>query len=116
MEFSRNLRNARLSRNLTQSHVAKQLGISVSTYTKYETGTNEPDLNMLVRLSDFYHVSVDFLLRGSTNENEEKSDDEMVLSDTENMLIDQFRRLGELDKGRMLERLAVLLEMSKKTG
>ena len=115
MAFNMNLRNARVSMNLTQSQVAKQLGISVSTYTKYETASNEPDLKMLVKLADFYHLSVDFLLRGYAALNENRSGNELSLSEDEKALLSQFRSLDELSKGRLLERLNVLLEMTKKT-
>ena len=85
--------------NLTQSQVAKQLGISVSTYTKYETASNEPDLKMLVKLADFYHLSVDYLLRGHDNFIREKVNKSIILSENEKALITQYRTLDDLSKG-----------------
>ena len=113
MAFNMNLRNARVSMNLTQSQVAKKLGISVSTFTKYETASNEPDLKMLVKLADFYHLSVDFLLRGYVALNDKTTCD-LSLSEEEIALLTQYRSLDDVSKGRLLERLAVLLEMTKK--
>ncbi|MDF3000701.1 MAG: yqaE [Bacillota bacterium] len=114
MAFNLNLRNARVSMNLTQSQVAKQLGISVSTYTKYETASNEPDLTMLVKLADFYHLSVDFLLRGYVALNDRKTACDLSLSEEEIALLTQYRCLDDVSKGRLIERLAVLLEMTNK--
>lgn len=36
--------------------------IKPNTYNRYECGVNEPDIEMLIKLADFFHVSVDFLL------------------------------------------------------
>ena len=113
MAFNVNLRNARASMNLTQSQVAKQLGISVSTYTKYETASNEPDLKMLVKLADFYHLSVDFLLRGHDNVIRERVNKSIMLSENEKALITQYRTLDDISKGKLLERLTVLSEQTK---
>lgn len=114
MAFNLNLRNARVSMNLTQSQVAKQLGISVSTYTKYETASNEPDLKMLVKLADFYHLSVDFLLRGYVALNDGKTACDLSLTEEEIALLAQYRCLDDISKGRLIERLTVLLEMTNK--
>lgn len=114
MAFNKNLRNAREGMNLTQSQVAKQLGISVSTYTKYETASNEPDLRMLVKLADFYHLSLDYLLRGYEKGDDDKTEDLIDLSEEEKELITQYRMLDDISKGKLTERLSVLLETRKK--
>ena len=48
--FLENLRSERKKRSLTQSQVAEALGISDKTYSKWETGENEPDISSLCRL------------------------------------------------------------------
>ncbi len=45
-----------------QQIVAKELGINTVTLSGYEIGKSEPNLEVLVRLADFYKVSLDFLL------------------------------------------------------
>lgn len=47
---------------LTRKEVADFLKIDQSTYGKYELGKREPDYETLLKLSDFYEVSVDYLL------------------------------------------------------
>lgn len=113
MEFNKALRNARESMNLTQSQVARQLGISVSTYTKYETASNEPDLKMLVKLADFYQLSLDLLLRGGENRIDEKGANLLEVTAEEREIIMRYRMLDDVSKGRLEERLLVLLESKK---
>ena len=48
--------------NLTQKSVADGLGIARSTYSSYENDKREPDYKMLIKLADFFNVSVDYLL------------------------------------------------------
>ena len=45
-----------------QQIVAKEIGINTVTLSGYEIGKSEPNLEVLVRLADFYKVSLDFLL------------------------------------------------------
>ena len=52
--------------NQKQSDVAKAIGIPTNTYTGYESGRNELDLETLVKIADLYKVSTDQLL-GRTN-------------------------------------------------
>lgn len=52
----------RKQRHLKQTDVAKALGISISAYCRYEYGEREPVASVLVRMSDFYGVSTDYLV------------------------------------------------------
>lgn len=56
----------RKSRGIKQSTIADILGISQQAYLKYEHGDADPTIDALLKLSDFYHVSIDFLL-GTTS-------------------------------------------------
>ena len=56
----------RVDHDLTQAEVGAVLGISQQHYSKYETGTNDIPTAILIKLADFYNVSVDYLL-GRTN-------------------------------------------------
>ena len=52
----------RKSKKRTQSEVAKILSISQVAYSKYETGKAEPSHDILLKLADYYNVSIDYLL------------------------------------------------------
>lgn len=51
---------------MTKEDVADYLDCSVSIYSRYENGTKEPSVDILVKLSELYDVSVDYLLGLST--------------------------------------------------
>lgn len=65
--FSERLVELRDSRNLSQKEVAKEFGVVVRAYQRYEYGEREPQLSVLIRMADFYNVSLDYLA-GRTDE------------------------------------------------
>ena len=68
--FLDNLRSERKKRGLTQAQAAEALGVSDKTYSKWETGENEPDIDALCRLGAFYGVSPAVFFRGEGDESE----------------------------------------------
>ena len=61
-----NIRSLRIDRGLTQKQLAQLLGVSQNTYSQYEIGVLNYPVDALIKLADFYDVSVDYLL-GRTN-------------------------------------------------
>lgn len=59
--FSKNLIELRKLNKLTQRDVARHLGISQPSYTRYENGKSEPTIENLIKLADLFDVSIDFL-------------------------------------------------------
>lgn len=53
---------SRKKNKLSQSQVAKHIGISSSAVSSYELGDTTPSLEILIKLTDLYHVSADYLL------------------------------------------------------
>ena len=66
MQF-KNLRGIREDRDIKQKDVAKYLNVSQNTYSQYETGVISLTAEVLIRLADYYQVSVDFLLDRTNN-------------------------------------------------
>ena len=62
-----NLRALRKSKGYTQLAVQMQTGIEQALLSKYETGERIPPTETLVRLADFYRVSLDYLLCRTEN-------------------------------------------------
>ncbi len=64
----------RCQAGLSQSELAARLQISPSAVGMYEQGRREPSLETLVRIGDVFGVSMDYLLKGRTGNQEEKLD------------------------------------------
>ena len=56
------LRELREDRDLRQVDVSYYVGIDQKTLSKYETGKTNPDSQSLIKLADFYNVSIDYLV------------------------------------------------------
>lgn len=63
----RRIRDMREDRDLTQTEVARMLGMSQTGYSKYETGENDVPTTVLIKLARFYNTSIDYLLGESDN-------------------------------------------------
>ncbi|WP_295219784.1 helix-turn-helix transcriptional regulator [Ruminococcus sp.] len=56
------IRNLREDKDMTQVQMAKILNCSQRVYSNYERGDIDIPTDILIRLADFHHVSVDYLL------------------------------------------------------
>ena len=70
--LSKNITELRLLNNMTQVELAKELNYSDKTISKWERGESTPDINVLVEMSDLFGVTLDYLIRGKSDEAEEK--------------------------------------------
>jgi len=61
------IRDCREDRDLTQRQMAAYLHCDQSLYSKYERGERDVPLHVMIRLADFYHTSIDYLI-GRTDE------------------------------------------------
>ena len=61
------IRSLREDNDLTQTKIAQYLKMSQTGYSKYETGENDIPTTILIKLADYYDVSVDYLLNRTDN-------------------------------------------------
>ena len=61
------LKSLRKEQNAKLDDLAKELSISVQAYYKYENNVNEPNLENVKRLANFFHITTDELLGNQTN-------------------------------------------------
>lgn len=59
IQIGKKLKELRLAYNLTQQQLAEELKISRVNYTRYENGKVRPDYETLIKLADFYDISLD---------------------------------------------------------
>ena len=71
----------RKQRNLSQYKLAELLGFSRGLISNYEQGRREPDYNTLLAFALFYHVSVDYLLGLTDEENSTYGNDGELLDE-----------------------------------
>ncbi len=74
------LRELRKERNLTQEQLAERFYVASRTVSRWETGSNMPDLSILIELADFYDVDIREILEGERkSEIMEKEEKETLL-------------------------------------
>lgn len=56
------LRDLREDYDMNQTELAKLLGMSQTGYSKYETGENDLPTSILIKLSEIYNTSIDYIL------------------------------------------------------
>lgn len=66
------LRSIREDRDIRQKDIAAYLNVSQNTYSQYETGVIALTAEVLIKLSDYYDVSIDYLLDRTNNPQRQK--------------------------------------------
>ena len=61
------LREIRQAKGVSQLRLAIELNMSQNTISRYETGEREPGINELIKLADYFGVSVDYLIGRTDN-------------------------------------------------
>ena len=56
------LKELRKQRHISQVKIAMDLNVSQNTISRYETGEREAGYDMLIRIADYFDISVDYLL------------------------------------------------------
>lgn len=57
----------RKGKNLSQEELAESLNISRQSISKWESGNTLPDIDKLIQLSEYFNVSLDYLVKGEEN-------------------------------------------------
>lgn len=60
--FKDRLKALRTDNDITQKEIAEYLNISRTAYSGYENFGNEPDYETLVKIADYFDVTIDYLL------------------------------------------------------
>ncbi|MBE5740079.1 MAG: helix-turn-helix transcriptional regulator [Clostridiales bacterium] len=61
------LKLLREQKNISQLRLAMDLDLTQNTISRYETGEREADYATLIRLADYFNVSIDYLLERTDN-------------------------------------------------
>lgn len=93
------LKYLRKEKKLTQAQLAEYFNVSDRTISRWETGSNMPDLSILVELADFYNVDIREIIDG-----ERKSE---IMNDEEKKTLRIVAEYAENEKAVLLRRLRV---------
>lgn len=63
IQLAANLQRLRKDHHFTQTQFSKKLNISRQAYSNYETGKRIPDLDIIIRIANIYHISLKICLR-----------------------------------------------------
>ena len=78
------LKELRKEKGITQEQMAEELGVSGRTISRWETGSNMPDIGMLVEIAEFYDVSIPEIINGerkSENMNQETKETAVAMAE-----------------------------------
>lgn len=104
------LKELRTERKLSQKEFAVRLNITQQTYSDYETGRTNPDIETLGKIADILNVSVDFLLNRADELGVISINGGESLAQDERKLLDTFRKLNLKNKMHVSAYATVRLE------
>ena len=114
-KIGRFLKELRKEKDITQEQLAEKIKVSGRTVSRWETGSNMPDISLLAELADFYDVSIPEIIDGerkSENMNREEKDTLLKVADyaenEKDILMKRVRIISCVGFGALL--LALLFE------
>lgn len=102
MDIGKTLATLRKNNGLNQREFAQSIGVSNGAVAMWETNKRQPDIEMLIKIANYYHVSLDYLL-GISNKIESVS----MLEVCDKELLDYFHKIqntaiiSEQDKAKV---------------
>lgn len=92
-KYKNRIRDLREDRDLRQTDVSKATGIDQKILSNYETGKTSPDSYALIRLADFFGVSIDYLVGRTEIDIKSKEDLTSRLEGMKNMINEIIKSL-----------------------
>lgn len=80
MKMNKRLVSLRKEKGLSREELSNKLGVSYSTIAKYESGSREPDIEMIDKIANLFGVTTDYLL-GRSDQPHLKEDFEAFQND-----------------------------------
>lgn len=101
-KFSERIKGLRNKRNISQAVIAEYLGITKQAYSLYEIGKREPDYETLLKIGEYFSVSVDYLLGNSDIFETEELPEELVILNRSAKKMSPENRQKLLDMARLM--------------
>lgn len=97
-----NIKKLRLKDKISQQELGDIVGVSQQSINKYENHNVEPGLETLVKIAEYFNVSVDFLIGHTDVERLPENLTRFDLNREESKLIDGFRKLSKSEKSSII--------------
>lgn len=107
-KFGDNLKKLRSEMGITQTELAKVIGVKPSTVGMYETGERQPNFEIEEKIADFFNVSLDYL-RGKT----EKKTPDNVKDAVNKILNGEIYHLNQRNQALLMTYYQALLDTQK---
>lgn len=106
------IKELRESRKIKQKEMAEILQVPNNTYNQWENEKRQPDHDMLVRIAEYFGVTVDYLLGREEEPQKEKSPSNDGLSENEKVMLQLFRTVPEDRQTELLSLIESALKMN----
>ena len=110
------IKELREEKNLTQKELANKIDTTATNIGRWEKGFNEPAYTYLVKLADFFDVSIDYLVGREDDLGIKKYSSEhnrAALSEDESDLLKNFRKLGPFARESIIIQVNALAEKNE---
>jgi transcriptional regulator with XRE-family HTH domain len=110
MNMGERLRVLRLRRKISQEEVARHIGITRSAYSHYEINNRQPVYETLIKLADFFDVSLDYIIGGAQS----KSKDEQSLTPDNREILSLFQHMSQEQRKRSINLITDLMRQESR--
>jgi len=113
MGFPKRLVNLREEKDMRQNELAAEIGIKSNNISKYEKGLSQPPIATLIKMAEYFEVSVDYLLGLSSIKNPYSAD---KFTPREAEIVAKYRKLTRENQIRIDERLGAMIDGQSRNG
>lgn len=113
MNIGEKICKLRTSKNIRQNELAKILGVGTTTISNYENNYSTPDVNTLVKISNYFNVTVDYLLDNTSITTRNISLEPM--NGIEKEIINMYRNLNSKYKNFLYNILKLTISLNEDT-
>jgi transcriptional regulator with XRE-family HTH domain len=109
--FAENLKKLRKAKGLTQVQFAKIFNISTGTIAMWETNKRIPDTTMLIKIAEFFDVTVDYLLGKDDNSHMDKKEKDPDNTDQDLIILNRnAKKLSPENRKKLLDMARVMFK------
>ena len=98
--FGSKVKELRLKKQITQEQLANALSVSKSAVGMWESGKREPDLETVLKVADFFEVSVEYLVGRET---QQINNNGLIMNGNNSSFSDNNVNIGNSANGQIIE-------------